>query len=110
MLLRPSVGVEYSKIISSRPFIFQSCIHRLRYLRTDGLQTLRNKSIGIFCNQTAVNRNDNHILDLIGKDKSIDVKAIFEPEYGIWGVDDSRAKLSGGNRIDPISGAKILIY
>ena len=68
---------------------------------------IRNKSIGIFCNQTAVNRNDNHILDLIGKDKSIDVKAIFEPEYGIWGVDDSRAKLSGGNRIDPISGAKI---
>ena len=37
----------------------------------------------------------------------IDVKAIFEPEYGIWGVDDSRAKLSGGNRIDPVSGAKI---
>ena len=35
------------------------------------------------------------------------MKAIFEPEYGIWGVDDSRAKLSGGNRIDPISGAKI---
>ena len=56
---------------------------------------IKNKSIGIFCNQTAVNRNDNHILDLIGKDKSIDVKAIFEPEYGIWGVDDSRAKLSG---------------
>ena len=35
------------------------------------------------------------------------MKAIFEPEYGIWGVDDSRAKLSGGDRIDPISGAKI---
>ena len=45
---------------------------------------IKNKSIGIFCNQTAVNRNNNHILDLIGKDKSIDVKAIFEPEYGIW--------------------------
>ena len=55
---------------------------------------IKNKSIGIFCNQTAVNRNDNHILDLIGKDKSIDVKAIFEPEYGIWGVDGIKKFIS----------------
>ena len=32
---------------------------------------LINKKIGIFCNHTAVSRNDNHILDLIGKNPNI---------------------------------------
>jgi len=68
---------------------------------------LINKKIGIFCNHTAVNRNDNHILDLIGKNPNIFVKAIFEPEHGIWGMDDKRAKLLGNERIDPVSGAKV---
>ena len=68
---------------------------------------LINKKIGIFCNHTAVSRNDNHILDLIGKNPNIFVKAIFEPEHGIWGIDDKRAKLLGNERIDPVSGAKV---
>ncbi len=68
---------------------------------------LKNKNIGLFCNHTAVNRNNTHLLDLIGKNKTINIKAIFEPEFGIWGVDDKRAKLIGGERIDPVSGAKI---
>ena len=68
---------------------------------------LKNKNVGLFCNHTAVNRNNTHLLDLIGKNKTINTKAIFEPEFGIWGVDDKRAKLIGGERIDPVSGAKI---
>ena len=68
---------------------------------------LEDKRIGIFCNHTAVNRNNVHLLDLIGKNKNISIKAIFEPEFGIWGVDDKRAKLVGSGRIDPVSGAKI---
>ena len=68
---------------------------------------LKNKNVGLFCNHTAVNRNNTHLLDLIGKNKTINIKAIFEPEFGIWGVDDKRAKLIGGERIDPVSGAKI---
>ena len=68
---------------------------------------LNNKNVGLFCNHTAVNRNNIHLLDLIGKNKTINIKAIFEPEFGIWGVDDKRAKLIGSERIDPVSGAKI---
>tara|TARA_B110000003_G_scaffold55445_1_gene55477 strand:+ start:1219 stop:2421 length:1203 start_codon:yes stop_codon:yes gene_type:complete len=68
---------------------------------------LKNKNVGLFCNHTAVNRNNTHLLDLIGKNKTINIKAIFEPEFGIWGVDDKRAKLIGSERIDPVSGAKI---
>ena len=68
---------------------------------------LNNKNIGLFCNHTAVNRNNIHLLDLIGKNKTINIKAIFEPEFGIWGVDDKRAKLIGSERVDPVSGAKI---
>ena len=68
---------------------------------------LKNKNVGLFCNHTAINRNNTHLLDLIGKNKTINIKAIFEPEFGIWGVDDKRAKLIGSERIDPVSGAKI---
>ena len=68
---------------------------------------LKNKNVGLFCNHTAVNRNNTHLLDLIGKNNTINIKAIFEPEFGIWGVDDKRAKLIGRERIDPVSGAKI---
>tara|TARA_B100001057_G_scaffold358575_1_gene360749 strand:+ start:777 stop:1979 length:1203 start_codon:yes stop_codon:yes gene_type:complete len=68
---------------------------------------LENKNVGLFCNHTAVNRNNIHLLDLIGKNKTINIKAIFEPEFGIWGVDDKRAKLIGSERVDPVSGAKI---
>ena len=68
---------------------------------------LKNKNVGLFCNHTAVNRNNTHLLDLIGKNKTINIKAIFEPEFGIWGVDDKRAKLIGSERVDPVSGAKI---
>ena len=70
-------------------------------------QLLKKKNIGLFCNHTAVNRNNTHLLDLIGKNKTINIKAIFEPEFGIWGVDDKRAKLIGSERVDPVSGAKI---
>ena len=68
---------------------------------------LKNKNVGLFCNHTAVNRNNTHLLDLIGNYNTINIKAIFEPEFGIWGVDDKRAKLIGSERIDPVSGAKI---
>ena len=68
---------------------------------------LKNKNVGLFCNHTAVNRNNTHLLDLIGKNNTINIKAIFEPEFGIWGVDDKRAKLIGKERVDPVSGAKI---
>jgi len=68
---------------------------------------LKNKNVGLFCNHTAVNRNNTHLLDLIGKNNTINIKAIFEPEFGIWGVDDKRAKLIGSEKIDPVSGAKI---
>ena len=68
---------------------------------------LKNKNIGLFCNHTSVNRNNTHLLDLIGKNKTINIKAIFEPEFGVWGVDDKRAKLIGSERVDPVSGAKI---
>ena len=68
---------------------------------------IKDKNIGIFCNHTAVTRNNKHILDILGGYDDINIEAIFEPEYGIWGMDDSRAKLIGSKRIDPVTGAKV---
>ncbi len=66
------------------------------------------KKIGILTNHTSVNRNGEHILDMLKNQKKIKVHVLFEPEYGIWGIEDVRSKLIGRDRIDPLHGAKII--
>ncbi len=69
---------------------------------------LKNKSIVIVTNHSATNRNGTHLLDLLKPMKDIKVKAILELEYGLWGIDDKRAKLIGREKIEPLHGARIV--
>ena len=69
---------------------------------------LDGKSIALYTNQTAVNRNGNHILDLLKNVPSVNVSVLLAPEHGIWGLDDSRAKLVGREQVDPLHGAPII--
>ena len=69
---------------------------------------IEGKSVAIFTNQTAVNRNGTHILDLLKKVPSVKVSALLAPENGIWGIDDKRAALIGREQIDPVHGAPII--
>ena len=103
-----SKNFEYSTVVDVPDLSFFNHIYTgLDILEQMDFKFLENKNVGLFCNHTAVNRNNIHLLDLIGKNKTINIKAIFEPEFGIWGVDDKRAKLIGSERVDPVSGAKI---
>ena len=99
---------DYSQIFSVPDLSFINQVFTgLDIIEQMDFRPLESKTIGIFCNHTAVNRNGKHLLDLLKTHKNIQVAAIFEPEYGLWGIDDKRAKLIGSDRIDPVSGAKI---
>ena len=54
-----------------------------------------------------INRNNKHIIDILNSVDKVNIEAIFEPEHGIWGMDDKRAKLIGSKRVDPVSGARV---
>ena len=54
---------------------------------------LKDKKIAILTNHTAVNRNGDHILDLIHHAANSEISFILEFENGLWGVDDKRSKL-----------------
>ena len=69
---------------------------------------LKNKSIVILTNHSAVNQKGEHILDILKSFSSIKVKAILELEHGLWGIDDKRNKLIGPEKIDPVHGARII--
>ena len=98
----------YSSIVNVPDLSFFNHVYTgLDILEQMDFDILKDKSIGVFCNHTAVTRNNKHILDILADNENIKIEAIFEPEYGIWGMDDSRAKMIGSKRIDPVTGAKV---
>ena len=98
----------FSSIVNVPDLSFFNHVYTgLDILEQKDFDLIKDKKIGIFCNHTAVTRNNKHILDILGGYDDINIEAIFEPEYGIWGMDDSRAKLIGSKRIDPVTGAKV---
>jgi len=100
---------QYSQILKIPDLSFLPNVYSgLDILEQMDFLPVRAKKIGIMTNHTAVNRNGEHILDLLQKEPSISVHVLFEPEYGIWGLDDSRAKLLGREPIDPVHGARII--
>ena len=99
---------EYSSIVSVPDLSFFNHVYTgLDILEQMDFDLLHGRNIGILCNHTAVNRNNKHLLDMLSNVDNINIKAIFELEHGIWGMDDKRAKLIGNKRVDPVSGARV---
>ena len=99
---------KYTSIVEVPDLSFFDHIYTgLDILEQMDFQILKNKNIGIFCNHTAVNRNNIHIIDILKSVDNVSIEAIFEPEHGIWGMDDKRAKLIGSKSVDPVSGARV---
>ena len=99
---------EYSSIVSVPDLSFFNHVYTgLDILEQMDFDLLHGRNIGILCNHTAVNRNNKHLLDMLSNVDDINIEAIFEPEHGIWGMDDKRAKLIGNKRVDPVSGARV---
>ncbi|MBT3589767.1 MAG: DUF1343 domain-containing protein [Candidatus Marinimicrobia bacterium] len=99
----------YSQVMDIPDLSFLNRVYSgLDILEQMDFKPLRGKNIGILCNQTSVNHNGKHILDLLKPFEDIDVSVLFSPEYGLWGSDDKRIILNSGHEIDPVHGARII--
>ena len=105
----PKYHFEYSKILSVPDLSFLDQVYSgLDILEQMDFSLLKNKNIAILTNQTAVNRNDKHLLDILDGKVGIKIKFLFALEHGIWGIDDQRSKMIGRDQIDPVHGAQII--
>ncbi|MBT3518234.1 MAG: DUF1343 domain-containing protein [Candidatus Marinimicrobia bacterium] len=100
---------QYSTILETPNLSFIKHVYSgLDILEQMDFKPIEGKSIALFTNQTAVNRNGIHILDLLKDAPNVKVVALLASENGIWGIDDSRAKLIGRDQVDTVHGAPII--
>ena len=90
--------------LSFHPSIF----YGLDVLEQMDFKPLYGKTIGVFTNQTAVNRQGTHLLDLLKDHPKIDVEIIFTPQYGLFAQQNERFKIQGDQKFDPIYNARIV--
>lgn len=100
---------QYSTVLEIPDLSFFEQVYTgLDILEQMDFNPIRNKTITILGNHTAINRNGKHLLDLLMEFPDVKVLSLLAPEYGIWGLDDKRAKLIGKNQIEPMHSAKII--
>tara|TARA_Y100000590_G_scaffold118306_1_gene135368 strand:+ start:29063 stop:30367 length:1305 start_codon:yes stop_codon:yes gene_type:complete len=90
--------------LSFHPSIF----YGLDVLEQMDFKPLYGKTIGVFTNQTAVNRQGTHLLDLLKAHPKIDVEIIFTSQYGLFAQQNERFKIQGDQKFDPIYNARIV--
>ncbi len=100
---------KYSKVLKIPDLSFTKKVYPgLDILEQLDFNVIQNKTIGIFTNRTAVNRSGKHLIDILKNFPNVEVHVLFEPEYGLFGLDDKRTKLIGREQIDPVHGARII--
>ncbi|MFC1484203.1 exo-beta-N-acetylmuramidase NamZ domain-containing protein [Candidatus Neomarinimicrobiota bacterium] len=98
---------QYSQVYKPANSIqqFTTTVHGLDVLENDTFAPLQGKSVAILTNQSGVNRNGEHILDIIAQAEGVELKVIFAPEHGLAG------KASAGEKVadteDASSGVKV---
>ena len=104
-----NTSYNYSKIISIPDLSFTTKVYTgLDILEQMDFRLLKDKSVAILTNQTALNRNGVHILDLLKSYKKVEVSFLLAMEHGLWGLDDKRATLLGREQVDPLHKAPII--
>ena len=100
---------DYSNVVKVPDLSFLGKVYSgLDILEQMDFKPLRNKSIAILTNQSAINRNNEHILDILKKYPDIKVSYLLSMEHGIWNTDDKRSKMIGRDGIDPLHKAPII--
>ncbi len=100
---------QYSKIYPVPDLSFYpGVLTGLDILQQMDFEPLQGKRIAVLCNQSAINRKGEHLLDFINSQWDITVKTIFTPEYGLFGRQNDDVRLSGKDDLDPVTGAKII--
>ena len=90
--------------LSFHPAIF----YGIDVLEQMDFKPLYGKTIGVFTNQTAVNRKGTHLLDLLKAHPKIDIEIIFTPQYGLFAEQNERFRIQGDQKYDPIYNARIV--
>ena len=100
---------DYSEIMDIPDLSFVETVYSgLDIIEQMDFNLLRNKSIAILTNQSAVNRNDKHILDLIARYPDIKIAFLLSMEHGIWSTNDKRSKMVGRDGLSPLHKAQII--
>ena len=104
-----SQSYNYSVVMPVPDLSFHSSIfYGLDILEQMDFKPLYDKSIGVFTNQTAVNRKGVHLLDLLKTHSKIDVEVIYTPQFGLFADQNERFNIKGKEKIDPIHNARIV--
>ncbi len=62
----------------------------LDVLEREGFKRLKGRRVGLIVNQTSINREGRHHLDLVLEHPEVKVVALFSPEHGFRGIADER--------------------
>ena len=107
--LTPKSKYEHSNIVDIPDLSFVGKVYSgLDILEQMDFKPLRNKSIAILTNQSAVNRNNMHLLDILTKYPDIKVDYLLSMEHGIWNTNDKRSKMVGRDGLSPLHKAQII--
>ncbi len=85
-----------------------SIFYGLDVLEQMDFKPIYDKNIGVFTNQSAINRKGIHILDLLKKHEKINVEVIFSPQYGLFAKQDKKFKINAKEQYDPTHNARIV--
>ena len=100
---------NHTKIISIPDLSFLDEVYTgLDILEQMDFKLLKNKTIAILTNQTAINKNGMHLLDIIRDQKDIKISFLLAFEHGVWGIDDNRSKMISRDKIEPVHGAMVI--
>ncbi|MEA3287101.1 MAG: DUF1343 domain-containing protein [Candidatus Marinimicrobia bacterium] len=87
------------------PQELQKVLTGLDVLQKMDFELLAGKNVGIVTNHTAVNKQGEHLVDLINATDDVTLKAIFAPEHGFRGTSQAGHAIPGG--LDPATGVPI---
>ncbi len=75
--------------VESRPLGQGDVLTGLDVLKRDGYKLVHNKKIALLTNASAIDREGNHILDMLYGQPEIKLVSLFSPEHGLYGDVDT---------------------
>lgn len=77
---------------NSRPMGTGPTLAGLDVLKKQDFKPLQGKRVGVLTNASAIDRDGNHLLDLMHKHPNVNLVKIFSPEHGLFSSEDSKVK------------------
>jgi len=97
---QPSSRVARSSGAASRPYDLEglappgSTLAGIDVLEQENFASLAGKRVGLITNQTGVDRDGRSTIDLLAHAQGVKLTALFSPEHGIRGTEDTRVPSS----------------